>query len=238
MASEAVAFFWATRIGQQKKQTDMGLTDAGARGAVTGGKQMDGFLDMLRYTLESVGVPSKDIFTSKNVELPGYYRPTKQWDLVVVRSLESGEKRLLAAIELKSHVGSISNNFNNRTEEAMGSSLDIWTAYRERAFGNSKQPWLGYLMLLEKTELSTQPVKVKEPHFSVFEEFKNTSYAERYEVFCRRLVLERKYTAAALLLSSQKKGIDGKYKEPADDLTVYRMITSMLGHILGELASE
>ena len=39
--------------------------------------------------------------------------------------------RLLAVIELKSQVGpSFGNNFNNRTEEAIGSAVDFWTAYR------------------------------------------------------------------------------------------------------------
>jgi hypothetical protein len=48
------------------------------------------------------------------VTLPGYFRPTKLWDVLVIH-----DKRLLAAIELKSQVGpSFGNNFNNRTEEA------------------------------------------------------------------------------------------------------------------------
>ncbi|WP_430626426.1 PaeR7I family type II restriction endonuclease [Sulfobacillus thermotolerans] len=65
---------------------------------------------------------ASEIFTSGKLELPGFYRPAKQWDLVVVRHHPSGVKRLVATIEVKSHVGSFSNNFNNRTEEAMGSS--------------------------------------------------------------------------------------------------------------------
>ena len=60
------------------------------------------------------------------MELPGFYRPTKKWDLVVVR-----DGRLCAAIEMKSQVGpSFGNNFNNRTEEAVGSSVDLWRAYQ------------------------------------------------------------------------------------------------------------
>ena len=35
----------------------------------------------------------------------------------------------------------------------------------------------------------------------LFEEFRNSSYAKRYELFCRRLVLERHHNSAAILLS-------------------------------------
>jgi len=58
--------------------------------------------------------------------------------------------RLLAAIEAKSQVGpSFGNNFNNRTEEAIGSALDLWTAFREGAFNGGIQPFLGYFFMLE-----------------------------------------------------------------------------------------
>ena len=45
--------------------------------------------------------------------------------------------QLIAALEFKSQVGpSFGNNFNNRTEEAIGTAHDLWTAYREGALGN------------------------------------------------------------------------------------------------------
>lgn len=75
-------------------------------------------------------------------------------------------------VELKSQVGhSFGNNFNNPVEEAIGSAVDIWTAYREGAFGGPIRPWLGYLFLLEDCPKSRSPVKVEEPHFKVFPEF-------------------------------------------------------------------
>ncbi len=46
-------------------------------------------------------------------------------------------------------------------------------------------------------------VSVLEPHFSVFPDFKGASYARRYELLCERLVRERLYNAAALLLTPQ-----------------------------------
>lgn len=231
---EAIRFFWATRSSQQGKNMDGGVQNQGSRGAVTGGKQLDGFLEVLRWVLLKNGITEDEIFTSGKLELPGFYRPSKQWDLVVVRQQQSKEKRLVAAIELKSQVGSFGNNFNNRTEEAMGSSLDILTAYREGAFGDSApSPWLGYLMVLEESPKSTVTVRVAEPHFDVFEEFRDTSYAHRYELFCKKLLLERNYTAAAFLMSSKEAGSNGGYREPSIDLTMHNFVRSLVGHIVG-----
>ncbi len=69
----------------------------------------------------------ENIFCHKSIELPGFFRPTKEWDLLVIK-----DGKLVVAIEAKSQAGpSFGNNFNNRTEEAMGSALDLWTAFRE-----------------------------------------------------------------------------------------------------------
>ena len=89
----------------------------------------------------------------------------------------------------------------------MGSALDLWTAYRERAYLESPQPFLGYFFMLEDCEASNRPVKVQEPHFKVFPEFVGASYLRRYELFCRKLVLERHYTAAAFISSTSRRRI-------------------------------
>ncbi len=190
---------------------------------------MDGFLDKLTTLMVSVGVSESDIFTRRRkTEIPGFYRPTKGWDMVVVT-----DQKLVAAIELKSQVGpSFGNNFNNRTEEAMGTALDTWTAFRERRFGMSSAPWLGYLFLLEDCEASRRSVAVTEPHFRVSEEFRGASYAKRYELFCRRLVLERQFTAASLLVADRSYASRNRnYVEPAENLSACQFVTSLLRHV-------
>ena len=119
-----------------------------------------------------------------------------------------------ASVEFKSHVGSFGNNFNNRVEEALGNATDLNTAYREGAFQPSSKPWLGYMMLLEEHKKSTRPVRLREPHFPAFPEFHDASYQRRYELFCTRLVRERLYDAACLIVSPSDKGSNGEYKEP------------------------
>jgi len=224
--AEAVEHFWKVRTSQYAKQTSSAdKTDTGLRGAVTGGKHLDGFIDLLADILSEAGLPDSTI-CKKSTTLPGYFRPTKDWDLVV-----AADDQLVASIEFKAHVGpSFGNNFNNRIEEALGSSLDLLTAYREGKFKPSAKPWLGWLMLLEETNRSTSPVKVLEPHFEVFEEFKEASYGKRYEVFCERLLRERMYDGACLILTDRDGGLKGQYKEPNDELAFIRFATSLSAH--------
>ena len=113
----------------------------------------------------------------------------------------------------------------------MGSAVDLWTAYREGAYNKTVKPWLGYVFLLEDCPESRAPVKVQEPHFKVFPEFKNASYAKRYELFCRKLVRERHYNVAAFLLSDKTGGLKGRYSEPAGDLTFDIYTRSLIAQV-------
>jgi len=225
--TQAVVHYWKTRATQREKQEIGGKADQGLRSAVTGGAQMDGFIDLFTELIAQAGIPLRYVFRKKAIELPGFFRPTKEWDLLVIR-----DQKLIAAIEAKSQVGpSFGNNFNNRTEEAMGSALDLWTAFRERAYLASPQPFLGYFFMLEDCEASNRPVSVKEPHFKVFPEFVGASYMRRYELFCRKLVLERHYTSSAFITSSSQDGLAGVFKIPADDLSVDRFARVLVAHV-------
>lgn len=223
----AVRHFWKTRKRQQSRQgSKRGQKDYGTRGAVTGGKQLDGFIDLLGEMLTEAGLPEHTIYRQKkDIVLPGHFRPTKEWDLIVV-----ADGHLVASIECKSQVGSFGNNFNNRVEEAIGAATDHWTAYNKGAFRPSAQPWIGWFMLLGDTEKSNSPVTVKEPHFPVFPEFKDASYARRYEIFCLRLVRERLYNAACLILTPQKGGLHGEYREPSEEVSFLHFATSLSAH--------
>jgi len=225
--SDSVREFWHTRQNQADSQRLRGQSDQGSRSAVTGGKQMDGFARTVTNLLIEAGIDKKDIFQRVSVELPGFFRPTKEWDIVVVE-----EGNLIASIELKSQIGpSFGNNFNNRTEEALGTAMDIWTAYREGAFRTSPAPWIGYLLLLEDCPESRRPVGVREPHFPVFSEFVGASYSKRYELFCRKLIRERQYNSACFIIADRKNAdLEKNYAEPAKDLSAYRFLASLLSH--------
>lgn len=85
-------------------------------------------------------------------------------------------------------------------------------------------------MLLEEAPKSLSPVKVKEPHFNVFPEFSGASYAKRYKLLLTKLVRDRLYDSACLLLASQTNGVTGEYREPSSELTFYRLLRSLIAH--------
>jgi hypothetical protein len=219
---KAVAHYWETR-GSQKKGDDDGTR---------GGKHLDGFCELVRWLVTENGMPDASIHTSTKLELPGFFRPTKKWDLVVVH-----RRQLVAAVEFKSQVGSLGNNLNNRTEEALGNATDLWTAYRERAFGTqAPRPWVGWLMLLEDSEDATKSHECRQPHFDVFEEFKGASYAQRYGILSRKLMLERLYEGVALIMSPRGSDVSGDYREPEPDLTMRKFLAGLGAHVQEVLA--
>ncbi|MCY4305078.1 MAG: restriction endonuclease [Aestuariivita sp.] len=228
-ARDAVKLFWRNREAAMAKQVEFDNQDAGARGAVTAGKNLDGFVSMVQSLVEANGLWDAEICIEKKIlVLPGFYRPTKECDMLIMR-----RGQLVAALEFKSQVGpSFGNNFNNRSEEVMGSAHDLWTAYREGAFGDdAARPFLGWLMLVEECEVSTIPVKVAEPHFQVDPVFRLTSYIERYDILCKRLVQEGLYTSTALMVSPREAVDDGRHRNMSDLTSLKTFVTEFAGHV-------
>lgn len=234
-AQEAVMAFWGNREKARQKQIEAGRVDAGERAGVTGGKNMDGFVALVVDLVHANGLGHAQIHQTKRVlTLPGYFRPTKLWDLLVMN-----EGRLVAGIELKSQVGpSFGNNFNNRTEEAVGTAHDLQTAYREGALGQNPPPFIGWMMVVEDHPKSRSPVRDASPHFPVFREFQGASYLKRYDILCQRLVQEKLYSATALLASPRAALTTGAFSDLSDLTSLKTFVATFAGHIAAEAARQ
>jgi len=231
-AREATMAFWGNREKAKQKQIEAGKVDQGNRASVTGGKNMDGFLALIIDLVEANGLARARIYQQRAViTLPGYFRPTKLWDLLIIN-----KERLIAAIELKSQVGSFGKNFNNRTEEAIGTAHDLWTAYREGAFGKNPKPFVGWMMMVEDAPESRSPIVDRSPHFPVFKEFQGASYLKRYDILCQRLVQEQLYTSATVLSSPHTASATGEFSEMSELTGLKTFVTSFAGHIAAEAA--
>jgi hypothetical protein len=232
-AREAVQAFWGNREAARQKQIESGKADQGERAGVTAGKNMDGFIALVLDIVRANGLAHAKIHQRRAVlTLPGYFRPTKLWDLLV---MYKGE--LIAAIEMKSHVGpSFGNNYNNRTEEAIGTAHDFWTAYREDAFGKQPRPFAGWLMLVEDAPKSRAAIKGRSPHFPIFKEFEGASYLKRYDLLCQRLVQEQLYTTAAVLASPRSAAKTGEISALSSMTDLKTFVTSLAGHVAAEAA--
>lgn len=193
----AVRDFWNVRDNQAKRQELEGKLDAGTRGAVTGGQH-----------LNEVALLIADVFTDAGIQprgnarlLPGYYRASKNWDVVVTH-----KDAVVAIIELKSQVGSFGNNLNNRVEEMAGQSLDLWRAVRENLLGEIR-PWFGYLMLLESHDRSRSVLRTPKTAFPPDPEFIGTRYIDRYQIAFKRMRQEGDMNAVCLVTTDREQDL-------------------------------
>lgn len=221
LVKTAIKSFWDTK---QRQLASSG--DSSNRGAVVGGRQLDAFANLLKIIAVEQGVPVECIYTSQ-AYLPGYFRSSKDWDFLII----APNKKLIAAVELKSQIGSYGNNFNNRAEESIGSAVDFWTAFRENQFPGQTAPWIGYLTVVGKDEGSVNPVRNNESHYPVLPEFKSASYLDRYRILCQKLILERHYSMAALICTSDPD----HYENVSEDTSIEKFIHSFIGHLIGNL---
>lgn len=219
LIKSAIKSFWETK---KKQLTASG--DSSNRGAVVGGKQLDAFAELLKTIAIENGIPEKYIYTSQ-AYLPGFFRSSKNWDFLII----APNKKLIVAVELKSQIGSYGNNFNNRTEEALGDAIDLWTAFRENQFPGQSAPWVGYLTVVGKDKSSTSPVRNNEPHYPVLPEFQDATYLDSYRILCQKLILERHYSMASLICTSGP----GHYEDVSEDTSIDRFLQSFIGHLIG-----
>ena len=120
----------------------------------------------------------------------------------------------------------------------MGTAHDIWTAYRENAFGKYPKPFVAWLMVVEDAPKSRATVRDKSLHLPVFPEFQGASYLKRYDILCQRLVQEQLYTAASVIATPKEAITTGAYEDLSPLTSLKNFITSFAGHIAMEAASS
>lgn len=259
--TRAVQHWWTSK---KKNQDSMGDKQAGSRGANLRGDTMDGFRNEIRARLISAGVDEADIFSASHFSsqpscLPSYFRPTKNWDIVVCKhsrykqfgmdtTRPAPPPQLIAAIEFKSQEGSIGNNQNNRMEESIGCATDFWASYENKNFGSLQpRPWLGYLFVgcYEDDDLD-KGVKIRQPHFLTDPAFDGVnpadrlsdnqyigpSYAQRYRVFLDRMIAKKLYDAACFIVTNRTiMDKDENHRCIFPDLSGDRFVDLFLRHV-------
>jgi len=230
--SKAVAHYWRTLEAQTHKQK-VG-TDRGRRSAVTGGKQMDGFCELVDWVLRENGLDEASIYLRSDREIPGFFRPTKEWDMLVVH-----EGRTMAAVEFTSYrVPPLASDTNTCIEETVGMAADVWTVLGEGAYNPPrKRPWLGWVMLFEDRTVAKRPAPEAWPPVEASPDFSIGSHGRgATEQILHKFTHERLFDAAALIASPGKGGAQGVFIEPAEDLSMKWFLASLAGYMAGYLA--
>ncbi|MEQ1700331.1 MAG: PaeR7I family type II restriction endonuclease [Ilumatobacteraceae bacterium] len=220
----AVRSYWDVRRSQAQRSVDSGAINTGLRSEVTGGRHLDALQLLLVQVFVDAGIPAHMLDVKKR-PVPGYFRRDKSWDIVVTVS-----DRVLAIIELKSITGNNpGQNFNNRTDEALGQAIDVWKAVEHKIIASPLRPWLGYLMLIEDNDAWNAPSKPRAAVWPADPEFDGVSPADRASIFFERMVLDRLLDSACVMLASRNTG-EVRYKR--DGLTFQAFAAAMFGRTL------
>jgi hypothetical protein len=221
-----VLALWKLRSKAEKKARKGGNTDLGLRAGVTSGRHLDPLSQLVRSIFIDAGIPAADVHCgSTNLEIPGFYRPQKRWDIVVVHN-----GTLVAAVEFKSILGSYGNNMNNRTEESLGNATDLLKAAEQGLIG-TRPPWLGFVFFMQDDERSRKGGKrTKQPHFNIDPEFVGANYQSRASIWLRRLLMKRLYNAAWYALVDPALGVEG-VREPDAELSWAKFEAAIRGRV-------
>lgn len=231
--TDAIVKFWTVRDGGK---------------GVLSGKTLNAFVHIIEHVVRESGLTNAKAYIGRNTsQLPGFFRPHKSWDVVVV-----DDGKLIAAVEFKSQVGSIGNNFNNRTEEVLGSSLDLSTAIEESAFGEDANIFTGYIIVVEDSAASRATPNINMSLFPVMPGFlldesvrdvsyarrkdgtyprsKGISYTDRYDLMCKRLMMKGLYTATALIAAPKESNISGTYSSASARTSIQTFMLKLSNH--------
>lgn len=226
----SVRSYWDVRVTQAQRSADSGAINTGLRSEVTGGRHLDELQLLLVNVFVDAGIPAEMIEVRRR-PIPGYFRRHKSWDVVV-----TVRRRVLGIIELKSITGSNpGQNFNNRTDEALGQAVDVWRAVERGIIDSPLRPWLGYLMLLEDNEEWNRVSPARRSVWPADPIFANTSAADRAAIFFDRMVRERLLDAACVMMASRDTGAV-RYPQPT--LSFQALAAAMVGRTLQFVATN
>lgn len=176
----AVEFWFDSKAEQLARAALAGRTQGGTRDAVTGGGHLDGFNNLVVNELASFGVPDLEYGLNRRATLPGFYRASKSWDLLVFQ-----RGRPLLAVEYKSMKGSEGKNLNNRMDEVLGVAEDLRLA-QDRGLVH---PGLkrAYVFVMEASPDVTVPVRSTVSAGHIDPAFQGASYLDRMGILCERI---------------------------------------------------
>lgn len=200
--AQGITDFWSIKTNQQAAADVLGTSTGATHGAVRAGKHMAPFEALIRQVVRDAGV-IVDPEPSDTIYLPGFYRETKSWDVVL-----QYRGHALAIVEAKSQGSSLANNFNNRVEEAIGQAADVWKSHERGLLVSGIRPWVGYLMIVEETEQTTASKrllggKAVPTGMVVDPVFDGMSYAQRYATAFKRLDQERMLDATCVAITNR-----------------------------------
>mgnify|MGYP003588765963 FL=1 len=221
----AIDAFWGMRLYQANAITNN--VQGGTRNQVLAAKHLDAIRALVIDGLTAINVPAHHIFHSgRGTRIPGYYRPSKNWDLAAT----DPAGQLMVLLELKSMTGSYGNNQNNRFEEGLGNVTDVTAAINSRIIPS--RPWLGYVFVTGDDSGSNAIPSAQPTFYPPDPAFAGATYLDRAQTFIERVVTSGLYDAGWYVATQPPPPrTPAAWREPSPGLTWSAFYSSLAQHV-------
>lgn len=210
--------FWGAKNAAVRQLAAAGLSNTGAQSR--NAKHMASLGLFVGRMFIDAGLKASDVKIGGVI--PGYYRRSKNWDVVATY-----KGHLVALVELKSQVGSEGNNGNNRIEEALGNVYDASTAQElNEAFG-TLPIWTAFCIAFGSSPADAKPSRAPRSLFPLDPIFDNMTYPRQWEIAVERFVQTGAYSAGWMLTTWVDQNADVRFVEPVRTATAATLETQI-----------
>ncbi len=210
--------WWAAKDAAVAMQAAQGRAGVGAQ--ARDARHMKSLADFVRQMFIDAGLRDDEVTT--DTIIPGYFRRSKNWDVVAVH-----KGHLVGVVELKSQEKSPSNNANNRIEEAIGSAVDTNTVQEiSEAFGKLGI-WAAWGMTFNRDCEPKRRNGVRSKHFPLDPAFVPFTYAGQYGTAIERFISQNIYQAGWMVRTWVNDDGTIGYDEPVPTATAETLATQI-----------
>lgn len=214
--------WWAAKSEAMQKQAAQGRAGVGAQ--ARDARHMQSLAAFVRQMFIDAGLREDEVWTDTVV--PGYFRRSKNWDVVAVH-----KGHLVGVVELKSQEKSPGNNANNRIEEAIGSAVDANTLQDVREAFGRLGVWAAWCMAFNRDCEPKRRNGVKSKHFPLDEVFTPFTYAGQYGTAIERFISQGVYQAGWMVRTWVNGDGTVGYDEPVSSATAETLATQIEGRV-------
>lgn len=209
---DLLANFWSKKDESLRRNINAGRDGLGAQ--ARDARHMRSLALFVRQMFVDAGLDDSEVFVDQSI--PGYYRRSKNWDVVAMH-----KGQLVGLVELKSQVGSEGNNGNNRIEEALGNSHDAITAQEMNQPFGPLPMWRAFCMVFGSDPATAKPVGMRSrPLFDIDQAFHSMTYGSQMATAIERFIQTRAYDAGWMVTSWIEDGRYVRYEEPVPIATI------------------
>lgn len=188
--------WWREKSEAVARLVIAGKLDTGAQ--ARNARHMQSLAAFVRQMFVDAGLAEADVTIDSIV--PGYYRRSKNWDVVAMY-----KGHLVGVVELKSQETSPGNNANNRIEEAVGSAADAKVVQELTGAFGDLGVWAAWCMTFNRDAESGRPIRIRSPQRVRFPltdpEFADMTYASQYATAIKRFIAQNVYDAGWMVVT-------------------------------------